>query len=251
MAFAGVAQSQDIKSFQPFEISPNKAMPMMPVANSGYSFNNSDYTASNIFYQSPLQLNQTSIDFLTPQKDRYQLTTKSDGFFGEELVVGMKFADWLTLKLNVIDESKSFNLFSGEALNARSGQYDTDVMGYQVGVSSVLNISKKWRFGIDLGMGRVGGELLGLYQDQVETTRLGFGIRNNKFGAKFQSDFMNGSVENELEQSSMDLQVDWYFTKDGTISFGARRNVRENTSNGTSLDDLTGTVPYIKFKHNL
>ena len=62
---------------------------------------------------------------------------------------------------------------------------------------------------------------------------------------------MNGATQNDLEQSTMDLQVDWHFTKDGTISFGARRNIRENTTNGTSLDELTGTVPYIKFKHNL
>ncbi len=241
LIFVGVAQAQEIKSFQPFEISMNKALPIANIAAGD----------RNSFFQNSLQSNQTGFDFLAPQKNGYHMTTKSDGLFGEELVVGMKFADWLTLRLNVIDQDKSFDLFSGSSFNNRQAQSDTDLMGYQVGVSSVLNISKKWRFGIDLGMGRVGGELLGLYQDQVETTRLGFGIRNNKFGATFQSDFMNGTTQNELEQSTMDLQVDWHFTKDGTISFGARRNIRENTTNGTSLDDLTGTVPYIKFKHNL
>ena len=241
LAFAGLAQAQDVKPFQPFEISVNKSL-------SSPTFSAIDRDS---FFQNSLQSNHSGFDFLNPQKKGYHLSTKSDGMFGEELIVGMKFADWLTLRLNVIDEDQAFDLFSGPSMSHQSGQAATDLMGYQVGVSSVLNLSNKWRLGIDVGMGRVGGEWLGLYQDQVETTRLGFGIRNSKFGATFQSDFMNGATQNDLEQSTMDLQVDWHFTKDGTISFGARRNIRENTTNGTSLDELTGTVPYIKFKHNL
>ncbi len=232
------ARADDLKPFQPFEISMNKTM-----AAPNHSLNNPSF-----FYQDALQNGNAAFDFLSPQPNGYHMATNSQGVFGEELMVGMKFADWLSFRLNVIDDSNSLDLFS---VPNTHGSSNSDLLGYQIGVSSVLSISQNWRFGIDLGKGRVDGDLLGLYRDQLETTRLGFGIRNNKFGATFQSDFMNGASSNELEQSTMDLQVDWHFTKDGTISFGARRNIRENNARANSLDELTGTVPYIKFKHNL
>lgn len=241
LAATGLAHAEDLKPFQPFEISSVKS----------YTSTESVFPQNNPFQQNSLALGQSGFDFLATQDKGYHFSTNSEGLFGEELIMGMKFADWLSLRVNVIDEERSsYSLFSNQ-VGQRYGQTEDDLFSYQFGVSSVLNITNNWRFGIDLGVGRVGGELLGLYQDQLETTRLGFGIRNNKFGATFQSDFMNSMTNTELEQSTMDLQVDWHFTKEGTISFGARRNIRENTPTGNTLDDLTGTVPYIKFKHNL
>ncbi len=234
----GDAMADDLKPFQPFEISMDKSL----------RTNTSNFNDRNFFFQNALDGVNSEFDFLSPQPNGYHMAANKEGVFGDEIMVGMKFADWLSLRLNVIDENESLNLFSSPNTYSQS---DSDFLGYQIGVSSVLSISQNWRFGIDLGKGRVNGDLLGLYQDQFETTRLGFGIRNQKFGATFQSDFMNGSSNNDMEQSTMDLQVDWHFTKDGTISFGARRNVRENDARATSLDQLTGTVPYIKFKHNL
>ena len=245
LALSQLVSAEELKTFQPFEISVNQPAP------STQSVNTYNSTPTNTFFHQDIHVDSSGFDFLLPQDKGYHLSTNKDGLFGDELVVGMKFADWLTLRFNVIENDDSIDLFSTNQFNrSQFGQSDSDLAGYQFGVSSVLNISSNWRFGIDVGMGKVGGDLVGLYQDQVETTRLGFGVRNQKFGATFQSDFMNMSSDNQLEQSTMDLQVDWHFTKDGTISFGARRNVRDNNT-ATSLDQLTGTVPYIKFKHNL
>lgn len=243
LALCGWAHAEDVKPFQPFEISIN---------NKSFSTTVPGISNTNPFLFDSFVTGQSSFDYLTTHDKGYHFSTNSGGVFGDELVMGMKFADWLTFRVNVIDEDRSSqDLFNAGTAISRYGQPEDDVFGYQFGISSVLNITKNWRLGFDVGKGRVGGELLGLYQDQLETTRLGFGIRNNKFGATFQSDFMNGMTNTELEQSTMDIQVDWHFTKDGTISFGARRNIRENTPTGNTLDELTGTVPYIKFKHNL
>lgn len=237
LVLCGVVNAQD-KAFQPFEIAVNKAAPTS-LTDTGPGFQYS----GNVFNSS------AHFDFFNDTERGYQVSKNQQGLFGEELVMGMKFADWLTLRLSVIDEDQPFSLFSGQPMPAQ--HTSDDLLGYQFGVSSVLNLSQNWRFGIDLGMGKVGGEMMGLYEDQLETTRVGFGVRNQKFGATFQSDFMNSTTTNQIDQSTIDLQVDWHFTKDGTLSFGARRNISESTSNGTNINELTGTVPYIKFKHNL
>ena len=237
LVICGVVNAQD-KAFQPFEIAVNKAAPTS-LSNSGPAFQ----------YQGTIFDGSEQFDFFSESERGYQVSKNQQGLFGEELVMGMKFADWLTLRLSVIDEDQSFSLFSGQPMPVQ--HTSDDLGGYQFGVSSVLNLNQNWRFGIDLGMGKVGGEMMGLYEDQVETTRVGFGVRNQKFGATFQSDFMNSTSSNQIDQSTIDLQVDWHFTKDGTLSFGARRNISESTSNGTNINELTGTVPYIKFKHNL
>jgi len=234
----GFVCAEELPSFQPFDLSTSS------ISTQGYTSQSfsGQLTYNQVFTPSPNQY-----DFLNPQPNGYHLSTHSEGLFGDELVVGMKFADWLTVRLNVIDDNNQSNLF-----NPGNGypQNEAPLDGYQLGLSSVMNLNKNWRLGFDLGHGKVGGEVLGLYQDQLETTSLGVGIRNQKFGAKFQSDILNRASDNVMEQATMDLQVDWYFTKDGTISFGARKHVNDNQAS-TSLDQLTGTVPYIKFKHDL
>ena len=242
---SGAVRSDDLKPFQPFDLSTNKAF------TSGVSqFSNSDdFLRSSLYSESA----SNGFDFLAPQSNGYHLKNEQ-GIFGDELVVGMKFADWLTLRVNVIEDNDSLRLFarpnSSNIDSPISTQSDSDLAGYQFGISSVMSLSKNWRLGFDLGHGRMEGELLGLYQDQLQTTRLGFGVRNHRFGASFQSDFMSSTTRQNLEQSTMDLQVDWHFTKEGTISFGARRSIND-IDTSTNIDQLTGTVPYIKFKHNL
>ncbi len=239
--FCGLVSADDLKPFQPFDLSASKSLT-----------NGSSRISQDDFFQNIL-VGDSSIDgfdFLTPKSNGYHLSKSNQSVFGDELVLGMKFADWLSLRLNVVEESDSLGLFSNLNIPASNfSQSDSNLAGFQFGVSSVMSISDNWRLGVDLGRGRIGGELLGLYQDQLQTTSLGFGLRNQYFGAKFQSDYMSSTTRQNLEQSTMDLQVDWYFTKEGTISFGARRSINDNIS--TDIDQLTGTVPYIKFKHNL
>lgn len=242
MLCCNLVNADDLKPFEPFDLSTSKSL------NSVNSRLNQDDFFHNVL------VGDSSIggfDFLTHKPNGYHLSKSNQSVFGDEMVLGMKFADWLTLRLNVIEESDSLGLFTNLNVptSAKINQSDSNLAGFQFGVSSVMSISGNWRLGVDLGKGRVGGELLGLYQDQLETTRLGFGLRNEYFGATFQSDYMSSTTRQNLEQSTMDLQVDWYFTKEGTISFGARRSINENIS--TDIDQLTGTVPYIKFKHNL
>lgn len=233
--------ADDYKGFKPFDLSTNKAL-----TSANPRFSNPDE-----FFQNSLSSNSyNGYDFLKHQNNGYHMSTNQSGVFGQEIVVGMKFADWLSLRLNVIEADDAFSNDFNRNSFLMNKNSDSDLAGYQLGVSSILNISSNWRLGFDLGVGQIGGDLLGLYQDQLQTTRLGFGVRNNRFGATFQSDFMSDRLNNEFEQSTMDLQVDWYFTKDGTISLGARRSINENAST-TSIDQLTGTVPYIKFKQNL
>ncbi|MCX7552965.1 hypothetical protein OS175_03660 [Marinicella sp. S1101] len=233
--------ADDLKTFKPFDLSTSKSL----------TSSNPRFSEPDDFFQNSLNSNTTNgYDFLQQHDKGYHLTTNDSGVFGQELVVGMKFADWLSLRLNVIESDDNQLLNGFNRSSYLNNQSDSDLAGYQLGVSSVLNISQNWRLGFDVGMGRVGGDLVGLYQDQLQTTRLGVGVRNKRFGATFQSDFMSNTMNDRLEQSTMDLQVDWHFTKDGTISFGARRSVNENNA-ATSVDNLTGTVPYIKFKHNL
>lgn len=244
--FSASIWANDLKPFQPFDLSKNKSL----------NQTNTRLSQQNEFYQNAINNNLPSedFDFLMPQANGYHLSKNNQGVFGDELIVGMKFADWLTLRLNVIEDSNSLGLFSDlkpfKGAPYEASPSDSNLAGFQFGVSSVMSISDSWRMGFDLSRGRVGGELMGLYQDQLQTTSLGFGVRNHRFGATFQSDFMSSTTNQYIEQSTMDLQVDWHFTREGTISFGARRSINENNIN-TNDDQLTGTVPYIKFKHNL
>ena len=167
LALSGLAHAEELKPFQPFEISNTKSFTAI---ESGFSQNNP-------FAQNSFVLGQTGFDLWARQDKGYHFSTNANGMFGEELIMGMKFADWLSLRVNVIDENRTaYGLFSNRSAQ-RYGHAEDDLFGYQFGVSSVLNITNNWRLGIDLGVGRVGGELLGLYQDQLATTRLGFGIR--------------------------------------------------------------------------
>ena len=62
-------------------------------------------------------------------KQHIHISKNDQGLFGEELVVGMKFADWLTLRLNVIDDNDALGLFSSFG-SSQLYQADSDLSGY-------------------------------------------------------------------------------------------------------------------------
>lgn len=228
---------QPPKEIVSFQMAPDKS----------FSSNN------NLFRATPgSSLGGQSFDFLDSKSDgNYSFQLNEDSLFGEEFIVGMRFSDRLSFRLNVVDgDDTSLSLFSVPQV---SYSHDgSDLAGYQLGVSSVFNLGQKWKFGIDLGKGQLNGDYLGMGRDNMSHTSLGLGVRFQQFGATVNSDFFSRESNDLLEQSTLDLKVDWHFTKDGTISIGARTSVKENTSNIDSvLDQLNGTVPYIKFKHNL
>lgn len=209
-----------------------------------------DFSRQNLTHSdhSGALFNTEPFDFLGQRSNGYSLQTKKDGLFGDEIIMGMKFSDLLSLRINVIENDATF-LIGDYAPRSRNAEQLT---GYHFGISSVVNLGSHWRLGLDLGHGQIDGDLLGLNNDKMNTTSLGLGVRYQNFGATLNSDFMTRDSNDLLEQSSLNLKVDWHFTEDGTISFGARKSVRENNQPSSSvLDRLTGTVPYIKFKHNL
>ncbi len=178
--------------------------------------------------------------------------------FGEELVVGMKFSSLLSVHLNLFDQDN--NRFTAPMGSntvdlswGANGLMRSNTPGFQLGISSVMSLGESSHIGIELGRGKISGETLGLYSDQVTATSIGMGYRSDKFGATINSDLISGQANGLWsDQSMVDFKVDWHFTKDGTISFGARKNFSDNTdAQNTTIDDLTGTVPYIRFRHNL
>lgn len=186
-------------------------------------------------------------DLLNPQNPQHTYLETQNSVYGQQVMFRMQFADWLSLRLGVYDDNQAGQLFLPIPNQQKySNQND---LSYQLGISSVLDISPNWRFGVDLSTGQVSGDVLGLYQDQLDTTSFGLGVRNQRFGASFHSDYASSRQNSALYRSSIDLQVDWHFNQDGTLSFGARKHMNDNTA--TNLDQFTGTVPYIKFKHNL
>jgi len=188
-----------------------------------------------------------AFDLLKPQSHQRTYLETQNSLYGQQVMFRMQFADWLSLRLGVYDETQTNQLFL-PIPKQKSTSHIND-LSYQLGVSSVLDISTNWRLGLDLSTGQVSGDMLGLYQDQLDTTSFGLGVRNQRFGASLHSDYISSQQNNTLYRSSIDLQVDWHFNRDGTLSFGARKNMNDNTA--TNLDQFTGTVPYIKFKHNL
>lgn len=197
-----------------------------------------------------LYVTTESFDFLTQPAGRYSFQVNQGTLFGDEFVMGMKFTDRFSVRLNLMDgDDPKWSMFMVPAEQQRDS---SGLAGYQLGVSSVFDLGDQWRLGFELGQGQLKGEYLGLYQDDMNRTSLGLGVRYNQFGATVNSDFFSRDSNDLLEQSTLDLKVDWHFTKDGTISIGARKGVKENGNSVDSvLDQLNGTVPYIKFKHNL
>jgi outer membrane receptor protein involved in Fe transport len=209
---------------------------------SQFALLNSDWLFNDLVYADDYAYN-----LLQPNNSQFTYLEKQNNHYGQQVMFRMKFADWLSLRLGVYDANQGGQLFMPTTFREKTTDYND--LSYQLGVSSVLDISSNWRLGLDLSTGQVAGDMIGLYQDQLDITSFGLGVRNQHFGASLHSDYASSQQNGTLYRSSIDLQVDWHFNKDGTLSFGARKNMNDNT--GTNLDRFTGTVPYIKFKHNL
>jgi len=128
MLVSGAVLADDLKPFQPFDLSANKSL-----ARSSAHFNSFDG-----FFNHSINANLSSedFDFLSPQSNGYHLSKNEHYLFGDELVVGMKFADWLTLRLSVVEDSDSLGLFS--RLNQSSvNQVDTDFSGFQLAAAKL------------------------------------------------------------------------------------------------------------------
>ncbi|MFV0542929.1 MAG: hypothetical protein ACK5L8_04465 [Marinicella pacifica] len=235
MSAVAVGQTAD-KSLQ--TLSQFENAPILP-----FTLSNSDLLLSD-----PVYADDYAFDLLQPNNGQRTYLEKQNNLYGQQLTFRMQFADWLSLRLGVYDGTQTSQLFMLAPQAAHQSNPFKD-LSYQLGLSSVLDISSNWRFGLDLSTGQVSGDMLGLYQDQLDTASFGLGVRTQRFGASLHSDYASSRQNSQLYRSSIDLQVDWHFNQDGTLSFGARKNMNDDVA--TNLDRLTGTVPYIKFKHNL
>lgn len=242
LLFSSLAIGQGTKSMQ--QINMLASSP----ANQSVS-NASAQWSSDWMFGENYHADEQAFDLLSPNATKGTYLSAHQNIFGQQVMVRMQFADWLSLRLGVYDDQQAGNLFLPLKPAAEYGPQQQD-LSYQLGISSVLSLTTNWRFGVDLSTGQVSGDSLGLYQDQLATTSVGFGVRNQRFGASLQTDFMSSQQQNDVHQSTIDLQIDWHFNRDGTLSFGARKNMNDDPVT-TNLDQFTGTVPYIKFKHNL
>ena len=175
---------------------------------------------------------------------------------GNELIIGKKVSSLLSVHLNLFeneDASASLmqpNFFRTSSLNYNS--HDADLLGFQLGISSVLNLTGKTQFGFEFEHGRLETDYPSLLGEDITATSFGMGLRRGRFGASLNSDLFISQNVDLLDRTTLDIQLDWHFTDKGTISFGVNKNMSDSASNQQrSIDEFTGTIPYIKFRHNL
>jgi hypothetical protein len=184
----------------------------------------SQYSLSNTnwLFDGAVYADDFAYDLLKPNNHQFTYLETQNNLYGQQVMFRMKFADWLSLRLGVYDDNQVNQLFMPVPQQKKTIHHND--LSYQLGVSSVLDISPNWRLGSGFKLtGQVSGDMLGLYQDQLDTTSFGFGVRSQRFGASLHSDYISSQQNNVLYRSSIDLQVDWHFNQDGTLSFGARK----------------------------
>jgi len=175
---------------------------------------------------------------------------------GNEFIIGKKVSPLLSVHLNLFEnEAIGSTLLQPNFLNNSglgSNSQDADLLGFQLGISSVLNLTGKTQFGFEFEHGRIETDYPSLLGEDIRATSFGLGLRTGRFGASLNSDMFTSQSVDMMDRSTLDIQLDWHFTDKGTISFGAHKNMSDGSSSQQrSIDDFTGTIPYIKFRHNL
>ncbi|WP_395374414.1 hypothetical protein [Marinicella sp. W31] len=179
---------------------------------------------------------------------------------GNEFIIGKKIAPMLSVHLNLFEnEDVGSALMQPDFFSNSSGanglgysSMDADLLGFQLGISSVLNLTGKTQFGFEFEHGRIETDYPSLLGEDITATSFGLGLRTGRFGASLNSDLFTSQNADMLDRTTLDFQFDWHFTDKGTISFGAHKNMSDSSSSEQrSIDDFTGTIPYIKFRHNL
>ena len=176
---------------------------------------------------------------------------------GNEFIIGKKIAPMLSVHLNLFENEGVGAALMQPDFFSNSGSFsyssaDADLLGFQLGISSVLNLTGKTQFGFEFEHGRLETDYPSLLGEDITATSFGFGLRTGRFGASLNSDLFTSQNADMLDRSTLDFQLDWHFTDKGTISFGAHKNMSDSSSSEQrSIDDFTGTIPYIKFRHNL
>ncbi len=140
----------------------------------------------------------------------------------------------------------SSNLLPGGDVTAFSLQ------GYQLGVSSSLDLGGDASLGFDFGLGQaLSRDVNNEAARQLTITSLGVGLEGKRFRARVNSDlFTSGQSLDPSQQSSVGVQFDWQFD-DSTLSVGARRPLSMGSSVLGQSQDFSTTIPYIRYRKEL
>ena len=205
-----------------------------------------------------------------PKTPIFSIVKNQDLTFGDELALAWNLSNSLSVNLSIFDTptnnitNDTPNLFSqninqNKSINALSLQQpfldvNRNLSGYKLGVSSEMGIGNNYKLNIKFNYGQLeDANLAGFNSREINTTSFTLGIRKAKFGASINSDsYLEDNVD-LVDHSRLGLEFDWHFSDDTTISFGTKQRLNSNSylDQSNSLDNLTGDVQYIKFKHNL
>lgn len=122
--------------------------------------------------------------------------------------------------------------------------------GYQLGLSSSLDLGQQATLGLDFGLGQALRRDLGDDESQrLTVTSLGIGLGHKRFRASVNSDvFLDSQGSWVGQQSTVGVQFDWRFNG-STLSVGARRPLVEDS--GQAEQDFSSTIPYIRYRKEL
>ena len=154
-------------------------------------------------------------------------------------------------RLAPISNNKSFNTFTSPTAILDANR---NISGYKFGITSEIGIGNNYKLNLNFNYGQLeDANLVGFNNNEINTSSFALGIRNAKFGASLNTDvFLEDNVDFR-DHSRLGIELDWHFSDDTTLSFGTKQRLNSNSylDNSNSLDNLTGDVQYIKFKHNL
>lgn len=122
--------------------------------------------------------------------------------------------------------------------------------GYQLGVSSSLELGSEATLGFDFGVGQaLSRDLANEESRRLTVTSLGIGVGHKRFRASVNSDvFLDGQGNRFNQQSTIGVQFDWRFD-DSTLSVGARRPLLDQSNQAER--DFSAAIPYIRYRKDL
>jgi len=234
---------------------------------------NYDKFDSQYLVPTPAEHNDDWINIKSsPKTPVFSVIKNQDITFGDELALAWNLSNFLSVNLSIFDSptTNSYianiapnpfnqNISLNKSLNTLSRQQplldvNRNLSGYKLGVSSEMGIGNDYKLNIKFNYGQLEeANLVGFNSNEINTTSFTLGIRKAKFGASINTDTYLEDNVHLIDHSRLGLELDWHFSDDTTISFGAKQRLNSNSylDQSNSLDNLTGDVQYIKFKHNL
>jgi hypothetical protein len=206
----------------------------------------------------------------------FSLEKNQDITFGEQFAIAWNLSDSFSINLSVFENQLNSNYLSNANSNAfapNTPRFQTkslivapvsqpqaiidvnrSISGYKLGISSEIGIGHNYKLNFNFDYGQLeDANLVGFNSNEINTSSFAFGIRNKKFGASLNTDiFLEDNVDLR-DHSRLGLELDWHFSDYTTISVGTKQRLNNSSylDRSDTLDNLTGNVQYIKFKHNL